>query len=176
MRKTILFFFVVFLINGCVPIKYDYYYISFEDTPDIKILAYGNATISKLELHESMPVDYELNRDRYTIFIDVDQTSKRPASFIRAKNLEGLDLKVRVITDGSKCGGFDFLTVNVKDDEFLRYEWWGFIKAECLNKEISADERTISFHVIDNAENLLGEERLSFELIKNGIYIEQDAI
>ena len=123
MSKTILFLFVAFLINGCVPVKYDYY-ISFEDTPDIKTLTYGKAAISKLELHESMPVEYKLNRDRYILFIETDQKSKRPASFIRAKNPEGLDLKVKAITDGSKCGGFDFLTVNIEDDEFLRYEWW----------------------------------------------------
>ena len=52
----------------------------------------------------------------------------------------------------------------------------GFVKAECLNKEISADEMMINFRVIDNAGNSSGEERLLFKLIKNGIYIEQDAV
>lgn len=178
MRKTTLLLFLVFLVNGCVPIKYkyNYYYMSFEDTPDIKILIYGKAAIRKLESHKSMPVEYELNRDRYIISIETDQKSKRPASFIRAKNPEGQSLKVKSITGGSKCGGFDFLTVNIEDDEFLRYEWWGFVKAECLNKEISADEMTINFRIVDNVGNSLGEERLPFKLIKNGIYIEQDAI
>ena len=176
MRKTILFLFVVLLTNGCVPIKYDYYYISFEGAPDIKTLTYGRAVISKLESHESMPVEYKLKRDRYIVFIETDKKSKRPASFIRAKKLEGQDLKIEAITNSSKCGGFDFLTVNIEDEQFLRYEWWGFVKAECLNKEIIADEMMISFRVIDDAGNLLGEERLPFKLIKNGIYIEQDAI
>ena len=176
MGKTILFLFAVFLMNGCVPVKYDYYYISFEDTPDIKTLTYGKTAINKLESHEPMPIEYELNRGRYTLSIEIDQKSKRPASFVRAKNLEGLGLKVEAITDGSKCGGFDFLTVDIKDDEFLRYEWWGFVKAECLNKKISTNEMSINFRVMDDTGNLLGEERLPFKLIKNGIYIEQDAI
>ena len=176
MKKTILFLFMASLIHGCVPVKYDYYYMSFEDMPHIKTLAYGKATINKLESHGPMPVSYELHRDKYILFIEIDQKSKRPASIIKAKSIGGLDLKVKAIIGGSKCGGFDFLTVNVKDDEFLRYEWWGLVKVECLNREISTNERAINLHVIDNKEKLLGEERLPFKLITNGIYIEQDAI
>ena len=173
--KNITLFFVISLISGCVPITYEYYYLSFENISDVKVLAYGTSKISYLRSHESMPVLYELNRSGYKLTIEVDQQSKQPAVFIRAKNVDGQNLKVIAIPNNG-CGGFDFLTVDIEDQEFLRYKWFGVMKSACKNKELSTNERMVTFQVMGQTDKILGEESLLFTLIRNGTFVEYDAI
>ena len=188
MRKTILFLFVAFLISSCV-VTHGYYYISLEEIPGIKTLAYGKSERGNIRSHEAMPVEYELSRDRYILLIEIDRKSNWPASYIRAKSLEGLDLQVKVTADVEAvregraprtpytCSGFDFFAFDTENDTLLRYEWWGFFEGEiCSLRNISADDLTMRFRVMDNAGNLLGEERLPFRLIRNGLMIEYDVL
>lgn len=143
--------------------------------PDIKVKSYGKSTIDSINSHNNMPTQYVLNREEYILFIEVDYKSKRPAVFIRGSDISGAGIKVKAIPNGS-CGGFDFLTIDIKNDELLRYEWWGFVKSECIDKEINTNEQVIKFRVMNEADNLLSEERLPFMLIKNGYFTEHDAI
>ena len=48
--------------------------------------------------------------------------------------------------------------------------------AECSNREFSVEERTFSFRIVNKANNLLGEEKLAFTVVKNGSRIEYDSL
>ena len=125
-----------------------------------------------------MPVLYALYREKYTLLIEIDLDSYPPASFVKAESneLEGQDLRVGGLARGSWCSRFDSYVVGAKTGEFLRYVWGGGRSAECSNREFSAEERTFTLRIVDEADNFLGEEILAFTIVKNGSFIEYDSL
>lgn len=164
---------MVFLLVGCIPVEYDYFYMSFKATPDVEVVEYGTADIENLESHDRMPISYHMNRGEYKVFISIDRKSKRPASFISVEGFENSLLTLKGVSI-SNCGGFDYLTFKDNDFKTLRYEWWGFVKEQCIDSSVNTDEMKIVFRVLDG-KTVLAEERLPFQLINNGIYYEYDA-
>ena len=158
-----------FLVSGCVPMSFKYRYISFEKIPNIQILTYEKSEVNSLKFHGPMASRYQLERNLYTLFLNIDKHSKRPSVFIKLQQHNGINIMVKGVSI-SNCGGFDSLHENGAE---LRYEWWGFIKQECLRA--NTDEQIISFQVLNEEGNILKEEKLPFILKENGIYFENDA-
>lgn len=61
-----------FLVGACTPNLSAYYYMSFVDIPDIKVLEYGKADYWPMFGHKEMPIRYELKRDGYTLLLSAD--------------------------------------------------------------------------------------------------------
>ena len=78
------------------------------------------------------------------------------------------------------CGSFrEFgLDYKIDDVQALRYEWAPPYHRNCevSGKESYPQQQIIGFKVKNQAGKVLGEERIPFVLIENGIYYVVDAI
>ena len=90
-----------------------YYYFSFEERPDLRVLAHGRLNIRGRFLHnfEVRPVRYELVDDAYTVYLDVDVFEQGPRILLWASNQEGAFYRIQGvfplgIDPRERCGRF----------------------------------------------------------------------
>lgn len=173
-KKQLISFFLIFLFAGCAK-EYPYRYISLEKIPDIQVLDYGKTQIGSIESHKEMPVRYELKRKHYILFFDLVLQYQWPAVFIRSETLDGFNLKIEELKGGI-CGGFDNFFFKDQDPRENMYHWAPFWPRCPKETTALSQYQIILFRVVDEKGNILGEEKLPFSLIENGIYVVIDAI
>ena len=185
MIKIEAFFFTLslLLISACAPVFYNYYYISFEGYPDIKVLHYGESKVSNLKHHEEMPIKYQLSKESYTVYLDLDLvTNGGPRLFIKAKKKNGSPLDIHgVVTSNiapsKRCGLFDepYPQDKVPVNELVKVYNWYLSRNGCSMSDDNTNRMVVSFEVI-NDNKVIGKEVLPFKIVHNGFYILNDAI
>ena len=178
MRKMLLVL-AMAVLSGCMPVLHDYYYMSFENVRDIRVLAYGKSRIHSLMFDEAMPIAYELKRIDYSLFMDVDLESKHPSSFLSGRGLDGQKLRIEEYPGRTPCGGRTRGSSG-------RARWDGrndpaIFRFYCHPRNIdfclkSKDDRVIRIQIFDREDNLIGAENLPFEFVKNGFYNQPSAL
>ena len=179
MRKFITFSIVCSLCAGCVPQSYDYEYISLDQIDGIEILEYGRPEFDQIRSDKDMPTKYRLNREGYTVILDLDTRSTHPAVFVSAESMLGSPLNIEPAY-GSDCGSFYDLPTSKPQglETASRYEWAPAYHPECMDipvKELSS-QQVIAFNVFNDSDTKLGEETLGFQLKTNGHFTQIDAL
>lgn len=176
--KRLIFIFLI-CSAGCVPQFYDYKYISLEQLESVRVVARGKSELHGLMSDDEMPIRYELAREHYGLIFEVDRKYHWPSIFVISKAPNGAALLIEAI-EVSNCGSFSEFGPDYKIDgvQALRYEWTPPYHRNCevSGKESYPQQQLIGFKVKNQAGKVLGEERIPFVLIENGIHYEIDAI
>lgn len=188
--KKIAFITLLLIFGVSCTTVHVYKYISLEKIEGIRITSYGSSNLHGLESDEEMPIRYELKREDYVLIMMLDVTSYWPSIFVSSRLIDGSNLLIEEVSIGN-CGSFDsgarykkgglFFGSGVrykKDGLFAaRYSWSPAFHSKCVvdgNQDYS-DEQIIGFRIKNQRGAILGEERLPFILVTNGIYYEIDA-
>ena len=171
------------LICGCAPVFQNYVYISLENTPNIQILEYGKSSVSNLQKHKDMPVEYKLSRETYDIYLQLDTTNNGgPRLFVKVRGTNGKPLVLQNNNLSKKlpyerCGllGEAYPQDKISENELAKVYEWYLDRKGCAVNDRNQEDRVISFKVAVT-DGLIFEEILLFELVQNGFYILNDAI
>jgi len=164
-------------------VSHKYYYISFEDRSNLRVLERGESGIDNLKNHKEMPLRYELVGDLYSVYFDLDTMSKRdPRIFISAKNSEGISFGVQSLASSDidplkRCGIFSdpYPHDNLPASENIKvYDWYLFREGCSVDK--GSSKKALSFEVLDERGVLIGKEELFFYLIENRSRTAYDSI
>lgn len=176
--KRLIFIFLI-CSAGCAPQFYDYKYISLEQLESVRVVARGQSELHGLMFDDEMPIRYELAREHYGLIFEVDRKYHWPSIFVISKAPNRAALLIEAIKVGN-CGRFKEIGSDYKIDDVqaLRYVWSPAFSRNC---EVSGNEsypqqQIIGFNVKNQAGKVLGEERIPFVLIENGIRYVIDAI
>ena len=159
-------------MSGCVPTFGRYHYIELVETPGLKVVEHGVSRYGSF-FHEAMPVGYRLQRGPYSVELEVRTGATAvPAMNVGANSTDGFLLLVEPM-DSGKCSSWQ----KSGRDRILEFNWYGRDDPQCA-KELPENktEYVMRFNVIDEAGATLGEERLPFALVRNGLFRMWDAI
>ena len=170
--KNALMLTVALSVAACVPILYDYYYISLEGIEGVKVLETGRSMFSGFS-HKPMPRRYEIARQSYVLEIELDR-ALAPNIWISATSESGVWLRIESV-NASRCGGWRHVVVGEQVKN--RYIWLTKLDPYCQPGNFGYTEKqAIVFNVIgDDGENL-GREQLPIKIVRNGTVFDFDAI
>ncbi len=125
---------------------------------------------SNLFFHDEMPTKYQVVKNEYSIFVEVDKKSYLPAVSMNALSDDGANyvLKERKSKTAQSCVSFDQFTK--KTENHIEFFWYP------CGEEDTSEAVIIYFDVLRPDETLVGSEELKFNLISNGIYYVIDAL
>lgn len=164
-------------LTGCAPAFTDYYYISLVEVEGIEVGATGVADYPASLFHDPMPIKYRLERGSYALEFELDMSAFQPTVWVGGKTYEGDDLRV-VGVETHQCGSWSHLPYRTqgKLDEF----YWSPItwtEPPCLPAPLSdAGPHAMVFSVVGPGGEVLGEERIPFEVVRNGTVVYWDAV
>ena len=167
-------------LTACVPVFFSNHYLSFEDNPNLMVVEYGKERNQDALLFDSeIPLKYELVRDAYTVYFEIDGLG----AYIRAKDHAGTPLSIQSLDNShinpiKRChyirGPQDMLSPKRKmrmGEKAVLYSWYSK-RENCSD----SDSRILAFQVFDENNVLVGEEALPFYKGKNGITVIMDAL
>ncbi len=173
----------IILLQGCVPLPpQKYYYMSINEFPGIEVLKYGTHSYEPLFFHDPMPTEYKLRRNAYILYIDVGVSGAIGSSLnIYSVSHNGSSLTIKPITITRNCGGFhrnySGRKYYLQHPNAVTYVWGKYGEyCDPTNGDIIRNYEEIVFDVVDEEGNVLGSESLSYDLIRNGVYITYDAL
>jgi hypothetical protein len=157
--------------TGCAPSRYRF--ISLEEVPAISVDRHGTADLAGLYFSSTMPIEYSLYRERYSLRFRVPSDVYLPALQIAVEGKKGEVLSLsqqgwrRARRDPrAPCGSFQTLPRSKSE---LRFSW-----TSC-GKE-APDKQFISFDVLAESGQVVGNEDIPFKLKINGIYVVPDVL
>ena len=164
-------------LTGCAPAFTDYYYISLVEVEGIEVSATGVADYPASLFHDPMPIKYRLKRGLYTLEFEVDTSAFQPTVWVGGRTLEGGGLRV-VGVETHRCEGWSHFSSRTRGklDEFY---WVPTKKTErpCLPVPPSdTGFHAMVFSVVGPEGEVLGEERIPFEVLRNGTVVYWDAV
>ncbi len=181
-RSQCLIVVFIVLLQGCVPVFLRHYYISLEDIPEIQVLEYGTYDYGPFFFNDDMPTKYVLSREKYIIYFDITKSGiVITGLFIYSVSHDGSSLVIKTKKITGNCGGF-FPSYNMREASSRNPNavpyLWGVYRQYCNPKkeDILRNYEEIVFDVVDEEGNVLGSESLSYDLIRNGVYITYDAL
>lgn len=155
------------MLGGCGPYVEPYRYISLADTPGLQQVEARQPELSGLYFAGDMPVRYELRRPGYAVEIMVPEGSYLPAIEL---SIDSADLRL-VPADAEVppapifCGAW---YPDPADPARLQFGW----SPNCD----SEPPWGLTFFVTDDSGEQLGEEKLRFQLERNGWLVLVDAV
>ena len=166
--------------SGCVR-YFPYEYLALDENV-VEVTARGTQLDggSPLRKHEEMPLSYRLIRPEYEIAAHVyrENVWKTMLVFELRGTAETDDIFLVGIDRANCFGAFhaDHPVLTLPPEPYstsLRYSWFRHNDKRCAAApELTADERIILLRVEDEHGEVIGEERLPFEVRQNG-YIRQ---
>jgi len=156
------------LATGCQ--LYRYRYVSFDKVPGAKVESVAPAEVENLVFGSTIPVEYSLAREGYTLRLSVDPRSYFPNATVELADSRGARLVPRPWRGAhadrpSPCGSYDGIAESGQRFEF---NW-------ACGDNANLDEYVVAFDVV--GENLgVKEEALQFELKSDGIYCLRDSL
>lgn len=159
------------LVASCAPKMTRYEYISLKQQNDLKVTKFSKYTQFKTISHESMPVKYQIMRDRYSISFEVLLNTYTKNIEIKAYS-ENEFYEIVDSREASYCGFFSEAKTIFKESTFT---YSNGPSCNSKNKNISVSKKVIKFYIKNNDE-ILGEEMFEFEIKKNGFYLSLDAV
>lgn len=176
MNKAILTVTCILLCASCFRHEYEFHYISLEKIEGICIKSLGRLNRSDIKADHDMPMRYELKRRNYLLVFEVD-SYHWPNLLVSPRSPNGDGLILEPIKIG-KCSYLDDPYYEMDGMEAWRYVWMGDSWPDCPAKdgESYPPHQIIGFRVKNREGDVLGEERLPFDLVRNGFYYVIDAI
>ena len=171
--------FLLLSLTACVPLFYKYHYISLEDNPNLRVVEHGKPSMysgTRTFLFDdiNIPVRYELVRDAYTVYFEIDARE----AYIRAKDHAGTPLSIQSpdyshIDPMKRCHLFrkPLPDARMPADEKVKGYAWFFHREHCTN----SDNSILTFQVLDEDGIMVGEEALSMKKKQGGITWHWDA-
>ena len=162
----------VLVLASCFQRPYRLRYLSFENVDGITVESRAEPELEDLMLASEIPVGYSLQRPGYSLILEIERNSFRPRARIGLRGGSGLRLVARprfAMRPGraAPCGGYD--QVSNAGQELL-FSW-----SRC-GDDAAASEFVVAFDVLDGTGTVVGEERLPFELKRDGIYWANDSL
>ena len=174
------------LVGACTPVLVEYHYMSFVDVPGIKVLEYGKVDVRPMFGHKDMPLQYELKRDEYTLFLSVDMRAIGGERMML--KTDRTDWHVRVVDrpeydTPNSCGAVGRFVSRRTIDEMREkgvLHLWGVASAYCGKREsggrvlIDKMPGVLDYQILNDDGDIVAEERLHFKLVRNGTYLGAD--
>lgn len=168
------------LLTSCYGIK-TYEYLSLVSNEDIRVLAYATPELSGLTFAQDIPVSYELLKPNYRVYFDahpkmyIDNTMTKHLN-IRAENLDGIKLHLKGKKTIGSCIGLTHKSVYKPMFNETYNSMIGYWRQTdfCSDGTFDPNKQVMSFDVLDNNGDFLGQENVKIQLIKNGskIYVD----
>lgn len=158
-------------LSQCVLIS-DYNYLSFENTEGVIVVESALPDDGGLYM-DPMPIRYKIDRPTYSISIELGRHKYIPSVLISALGNDGNMLEIEGLSQ-SKCISFSEGAM----PNGLEFEWtlpMYSIRPECRTSELSMKESYLAFKVVE-PNGTVHEERLPFEVTRNGYNVTIDAI
>ena len=166
---TTAFLVVIFLI---LALRFnDFYYLSLAGVEAIEVLEMGVVERDRVFFHDPMPIRYRLSRDAYVIEINRNLDHGSPTIWIKAATPAGANLALEQSRDDRCDSWWDFS----QNSGYYEYSWSNL--RNCLPVGEEAEERQVIGLVVRNeAGDVIGEESLPFEIVRNGTIVRIDSI
>ena len=156
--------------TGCAGVSTaEFFYISFEETPEANIEAVASPEIKYLIGEEEIPVEYSLRRDEYTIRLNVDHRKFAPNVTIHLLGPTGAQL-IPQPSRGARagrprpCGSYEELPIS---ETALRFTW------VICGRRADLEEFVVAFDVV-GIDDAARSEILPFALKTTGMYVAPD--
>ena len=171
--RNALMLIVALSLAACVPVPFDYYYISLVDVEEIKILETGRSSFSGF-FHKPMPIRYEIARQTYVLDIEFDRRTFQPSVWINATGESGEWLHIESV-NASRCGDWHQF---VSGKQLRSRFYWSLITdPSCLPENfVDLEELVIVFNVIGDDGEYLGREQFPIKIVRNGTMFDFDSI
>ncbi len=154
---------------GCLPHVARYRYLSFEDVPGADVESVAPIEVENLVFGSTIPVEYSLARQGYTLRLSIDPRSYFPNATVELEGSPGTRL-VPQPSRGARaarprpCGSYD----EIADSRF-EFSW------VICGDNASQEERVVGFDVV--GDNLgVKQENLQFTLGSDGVYWLRDSL
>jgi hypothetical protein len=172
-RKTALVVLGVALVSttGCLPHTYRYRYLSFEDVPGVVVESVAPIEVENLVFGSTIPVEYSLAREGYTLLLSVDASSYSPNATVELRDSPGVRLVPRP-SRGARadrprpCGSYDDIAAS---GERFEFSW------VICGDNASQEEHVVAFDVVDKDFGVK-EEAVQFTLRSDGVYWLRDSL
>ena len=169
--KSALLALVLALVSamGCHVSRYRY--LSFDEVPGVDVESVAPVEVENLVFGSTIPVEYSLARDGYTLRISIDPRSYFPNATIQLAGSPGVRLVPRPSRGADldrprPCGSYDGIAAS---GETFEFSW------VICGENASPGELVVGFDVV--GENFgTREEALQFELRSDGIYWLRDSL
>lgn len=174
MMKRALYVLVIvifpFLLSSCAPVFGKYYYFSLEGGDGVVVLERSASDVSNLFFHDEMPTKYQVMRNEYSIFIEIDKKSYLPVISMNALSDDGANyvLKEQKTKITQDCISFSQFTKETENH--IKFFWYS------CNEEDAPEAVTVYFDVFNQDEVAVSSEELRFKLTPNGIHYFIDAL
>ena len=166
------------ILCGCVS-KYDFEYISLARS--MTVLETGWPTLPGVQAAHSMPIEYLLERDEYTLYAKLDQFSIPPAVVFWADSNSWIKPTVSGVS--IPCYLFMHPVQPYESDNGkypvggVRVLWKPALIDSCQSVAKPEGESAVLELKIEYGEkHITAVERLQFEIVTNGTYVEFDAL
>jgi hypothetical protein len=128
----------------------------------IQVLETGVPALPGLERAEPAPLSYILHRENYEVVFHATPNSYGPSETIVIRSLDGKRAGfVALPTEEQAC--VSYIT---QPDNAIRMSWWG--GAGC------ALHQEIKFRVLSASGKVIADERVAFDISRNGSYCVAD--
>lgn len=171
--KVVLLALAVALMSatGCLPHVSRYQYLSFENVPGADVESVAPIDVENLVFGSTIPVEYSLAREGYTLRLSIDPRSYFPNATVELADSPGVHLVPRP-SRGARadrprpCGSYDDIA---ESGERFEFSW--VICGDNTNQE----ERVVAFDVVGDNWGVK-EENLPFTLRSDGVYWLPDSL
>ena len=157
-------FMLTISVSACVPVIYKQHNIEFLQQPGLKIVKSGKRDIDQPIFRLEVPLEYELTRDTYSIYLNVAGVRVYTKALDAEGNLLGImGNPVPVTRSGIYCStlGLPFSKDRVLPKNKILIYTWSSHRSACFSEE---DTKVLSFSVLDEEGNLMGTESLPFDV------------
>lgn len=160
------------ILTSCFQRPYRLRYLSFEKVDGITVESRAEPELENLMLASKIPVAYSLERPGYSLVVEIERTSFRPRARFSVRGGHDLRLVARprlAMRPGraAPCGGYDEVANGAKK---LLFSW------SICGDDAAPSEYVVAFDVVDATGVIVREERLPFELKRDGIYWATDSL
>lgn len=176
--------FTALILSACVPQVYSYWYMSLENVSGVDILEYGTPDLGWHFFHETMPIRYRIDREKYHLLFEVDRGGHRPNLRVTAISLDGRILRLsgkggNILPGCMGIAYYDivrgYLSLDPPEDPLRPYKL-EFNYACKPTGDRPGDAMRMIIRIVSNLGDVFAEESIPFELKKNGLYMIMDAV
>lgn len=179
-NKHILLILIASMASACGPHIGQYEYISLEDVPEIEVLLHGRTERDDVFLQSKMPIRYRLIRDDYLLYFEVNTEFHSGVLNARAEQSTGEALYIHGEEYPGSCATFhpyyDSELVVMDEEKNAVTFSWGKNFEYCRERTYDPHKQVLAFRVEGKDGEVLGNERLVFRLVENGIVVRIDAV
>lgn len=160
------------VVASCAKVERDYFYISLEQSPGIKVVDRRMLVLKDLQHDGVVPTDYVAERGAYILQLRILDVSYFPHMEISVSGADHGAYEIRPRVDisvvgegGNICASYDVHT----NGSVMDFGW----DTDCLAERVP---KFVSFDILNQTGVVIGHEHILFTVVQNGTYTVLDAI